>query len=248
MSPDLQLAFELGVDRVSILCDDHSIVTQLKDELCAWLTNSIAFPGFKIETPTPDNRMWVLLGSDGTILGRSVERDLVVRALKRHLGSIAATPTEGPYLRTSLRAISGPASAVILDKALLQKQPFAERQYQRYGLAVLDAPFVDLVVDTPSQLHGLSVPDAFAIEAEPGHSPVPAGNLPVQSLLWPATEDASQPTHAQVTHALASVSMNGTHRQRLDRASTIARDLPIRFVSIHDRNSALTAARELLAR
>jgi hypothetical protein len=241
---DQQLTVRMGGDCFQIACEDCKTIDELTALLKPWIVEGTGLPGFRVSVPESKSGLWILLGSDGAVLARSVDRMPVVRALLRHLSALAAQ--KGPNaVRLGLRALGGPGGYVLVEPDLLRYKPPIERRLDRLGLRVVDSVFVEVAEGAPF-LCSIATEQPSLASADCGHVDASLAAGPVRSVLWPASLDATEPTPGQVAHAFARVARSGSTEERLDFAIDWSKRVSLRLVSPDRGEDILDVAASLL--
>ena len=245
MRADQQLSVQMGGDVFQIACEDSETVADLRSQLHPWLFDGQGLPGFQISPPGSDNKLWVLLGSNASVLARSTERSTIVRILLRHLGAMRA-PQPPSTRRLGAAAFAGQSGVVLLGPSLLRKQPPIERQLVRAGLSLIDSSFIQVNELAPDSLVGIENSDPTDDELIPAHQHPAAGVGPIAGLLWQSDTDPAEVSSGQVAHAVSSITRNGTHTDRIDFGISWSDKLKIHLVNQFESGSVVAKAAQLV--
>lgn len=121
--------------------------------------------GYRVTT---SNGLTVLIDRSATVLARSRSEDDVLHSLFAHLWSLSSSQPD-PRTRVRGRAVMTPSGIVLIPEPRDHTQGFVERSLQRQGQAIVDAPFIDIDLET-STVRSLPTPESVAAErAVPGH-------------------------------------------------------------------------------
>lgn len=245
MRADQHLSAHMGGDVFQIACEDTDTIIELTERLRPWLNDGQGLPGFKISVPQPGNRMWVLLGSNGNVLGRSTQQHAIIEILLRHLAALIAPQREATQ-RLDLGAYASSSGVVLIDPSLLRSQPPIERQLAEAGFSMVDSPFVEANTVGPPSLSAIAASEFALDDSLEGHLHSASVSGRVRGLLWPSSPDAADVTPGQIAHALAKVAKSGTREARIDFGISWADSLHVRLVDALEKHSVLLTAKALL--
>lgn len=243
MRTNSSISLDIGGDHFHIRCEDSEALALIAGFSQRWQAAPAVLPGYQVSAPSKSKRLWVLLGSNGAVLARSLRRDDVLTCLERHLHALAS-PRAADASRFSLTAVAGPEGVVLVHPDLFRYQPFIERRWAQAGLSIVDSPFAQIRLE--SDPVAVASPSSDSTATYPGHCALADAAGPVRGLLWTGYHDAPAATHAQVVHALATSLLAGDRDDRLEAAKEWARHLGVLLVPAFERKSLLTSATELL--
>lgn len=248
MQADQQLTLDIGGNRLRVTTSDHDSADFLRRALADHVIEDDALLGFKLaltdprgltahETPTRRDQsgLCVLMDCTGAILARSSDRNVVLAALTGHLAALNLSAPRWPISRYRLRALITSDHAVLVAAPLLTRPPVIERRLAKLGYRVADVPFVDIDAESLMlQPFDIAWPALAKLESGSGHASSRELAQPVTKLLWPARENASNPSPAQVVHAMAAATLSGNHQQRISGAEQLTEKIEVLPVRVGD--------------
>lgn len=185
------------------------------------------------------------LFSGHTMLIRSLSPGRVVRALVAHLDELHHVRAPGPELRLRQLVLVRDGGVLLLPSSARGHIVVKERRFQRAGIAVLDAPFAHVDLDTaelvvrPPELEARLAPLDAADAPFPEHpraepSVVP-GRYRITGWIFPGQQPPAPVTRAQ---AVFHAARDAVDLRTRDAATTLA-DLGAVFDAVERRSEPL---------
>lgn len=214
-----------------IVSDSAELVQPIRDHWSDRVYDSDALLGFQVTRPAEGGGILLLLSRWGRVLARSRNPVDILASLHHHLLAIDRQVPPDGSLRLELRAVRHRSGAVtLLGPEVGELEALPERRLQPLGIAIVDAPYVDVDKRTLRVVPISTQEEADAFASPPTHTIFTDG-ASITNLVW-RNPDATdlQPTTALIAHALASRIRNGSLADRLELAVMIAGEVDVHFV------------------
>ena len=208
-----------------VVCDNPRGARVLRSALSHHVAKEPAPPGFYLEAPTDDQRLYVLLDRSGLVLARTRRLEDCLAALAGHLAAFRRPP-EGTT-RFRMRTLVDRDQRVTLAlPPLLQLPPLVERRIDSLGQRIVDRLVVDIDGDRRVHVPDGRWPELSGVGDGIGHVSTFDVPAPVDLLLAPGARRA----RAQIIAAVASAGSPGaSHRAILDVSEAVS-DVEIEFL------------------
>lgn len=209
-----------------VIADEDADMEIVRERFADRVYDTDALVAFKIERPTPD--FVVLVSRHGQVLSRSRRLEDVLDSLDSHLAAIDRVEPATGAMRFEMRSVVADDRVVLIGPKTAVSPPLAERALTRAGLAVVDAPYVDVDLST-----GLvrSWPDAPKSTA-PGHLSSSPLDAAIAGVIWAGEFPEGSVTPGLLAHGLARRTRSGEIADRLDMAVSLSQRLPVRLVEV----------------